>query len=60
MDALACQPAPGGQRLEIGDDGLEEVDEVLVLAVQGAVAFDVKGGEAGRVLGELVRPEDPV
>lgn len=60
VDALAGQPAPGGQRLEVGDDGLEEVDEVLVLAVKGPVALDVKGGEACGVLGELVRPEDPV
>ena len=50
----------GGVLLERAGGGLEKVDDVLVLLVAGAVAGDVKGGRAGRVLGELVRPEDVV
>ena len=50
----------GGVLLERAGGGLEEVDDLLVLLVAGAVAGNVKGGRAGRVLGELVRPEDVV
>ena len=56
-DAGLLEPVPGGQGLVIRDGGVEEVDDVLVLAVLRAVAGHVEGGVAGGVLGELVRPE---
>ena len=54
LDAVAAQPGPGWQTLVVHDHGLEEVDYILVLAVLGAVARDVEGGEASCVLRELV------
>ena len=46
-----------GQILEEGDRSLEKVNDLLVLAVRGAVALDVEGGETRGVLAELVAPE---
>ena len=49
-----------GVHLERADDGVEEVNHILVLLVVGAVASDVERGRASGVLGELVRPESLV
>lgn len=56
-DAAVGEPAPGRQRLVVGRDRGEEVDDLLVLGVGRAVALRVEGAEARRVLAELVRPE---
>lgn len=53
-DVVLGQPGEGRQAGVVHDRRLEEVDDFLVLAVMRAVAGDVEGGEAGRVLGELV------
>lgn len=54
LDAMAAQPGPGRQAFVVHDNGLEEVNDILVLAILGSVAGDVKGGIAGRMLGKLV------
>lgn len=59
-DAGVGEPGVGGQAAVEKDGRLEEVEDVNVRLVGGAVAGQVEGGEAGRVLGELVRPEVPV
>lgn len=59
-DVGGRQPAPGREDLVVGDDGLEELEEVVVLVGLWPVALLVKGREAGGVLGELVGPELPV
>lgn len=59
-DVGGGEPAPGGEDLVVGDDGLEELEEVVVLVGLWPVALLVKGREAGGVLGELVGPELPV
>ena len=51
------QPLPGRVALVVLDRGLEEIDNVLVLDVVRAIAGDVEGGVASRVLAELVGPE---
>jgi hypothetical protein len=56
-DARAGEEVVRRVHLERADDGLHEVDDVLVLLVAGAVARDVERGRAGRVLRELVLPE---
>lgn len=55
-----CEHVKGGVLLERAGGGLEKVDDVLVLLIAGAVAGDIEGGRAGRVLGEFVGPEDVV
>lgn len=59
-DVGGGEPAPGGEDLVVGDDGLEELEEVVVLVGLWSVALLVKGREAGGVLGEFVGPELPV
>lgn len=59
-DGLGGEPLPGRGLFVVVDGGLKEVDDLFVFLVLGAVAFHVKGAEAGCVLGELVGPEDPV
>lgn len=59
-DAGVGEPGESGQAPVEEDGGLEEVDDVFVRLVARAVAGEVEGREAGRVLGELVRPEIPV
>ena len=49
-----------GVHLERADDGVEEVNYILVLLVVGAVASDVECGRASGVLGELMGPESLV
>lgn len=59
-DAGGAEPAPGGQGVVVGQGGLEEVDDLLVLDVLRAVALDVEGRVARGVLAELVAPEPGV
>lgn len=54
------EPLERREALLVPDDGLEEVDDLLVLAVLRAVARHVEGREARRVLAELVAPEPGV
>jgi len=56
-DAGVGEEPPGGQAAVVKDGRLEKVDDFLVRDVVGAVAGDVKGGEAGGVFAELVGPE---
>lgn len=56
-DPALVQPLPRRQPLVELDGGLEEIDHVLVLDVLGPVAGEIEGGEARRVLAELVAPE---
>lgn len=57
LDAGVVQPAPGGKTTVIEDGGLEELNDLFVLDVFGAVARHIEGGEASSVLAELVSPE---
>lgn len=57
LDAGVVQPAPGRKTTVVEDGGLEELDDLLVLNVFGAVARHIEGGEASSVLAELVSPE---
>ena len=57
---LRSKHVVGGVHLERADDGVEEVNHILVLLVVRAVAGDVERGRASGVLGELVRPESLV
>jgi hypothetical protein len=56
-DVLRFQPLVGREALVVFNRGGEEVDDFLMLAVEGAVAGDVEGAEARGVLAELVAPE---
>ncbi len=56
-DLRLAQPRPGRKALVVLDRGLEEVDDLLVLTILRSIARDIKGREAGRMLGELVGPE---
>ena len=49
-----------GVHLEGTDGSLEEVNDLLVLLVVGAIASNIESRRASRVLGELVSPEDSV
>lgn len=53
-DAVVREPFEGVKTAVVEDDGVEEVDDFLVLHVLRAVAGDVEGGEAGGVFGEFV------
>lgn len=57
LDASLVQPAKGRQAAVVEDGSLEELDDLLVLNVLWSIARNVKGREAGSVLGELVSPE---
>lgn len=59
-DGRVGKPVVGRQAAVEEDGGLEEVNDICVRGVGRAVAGDVEGREAGRVLGELVRPEVPI
>ncbi len=52
-DAGGGEHVERGEHLERAHDGVEEVHDILVLLVVGAVARDVERGRAGGVLGEL-------
>ena len=56
-DIRGGEPFERREALLVPDDGLEEVDDFLVLAVLRAVAGHVEGAEAVAVLGHLVAPE---
>ena len=60
LDAGVREPGEGGQVVPVLDDGLEELEEVVVLVVLGAETLGLEGAVAGGVLGELVAPELPV
>lgn len=42
MDVGGREPAPGGEDAVVGDDGLEEVKEVVVLVVLGTLKAPTK------------------
>ena len=56
-NVLGGQPAVGREVHVVHHSGLEEVDDVFVLAILWTVAGKIEGGEAGGVFGELVAPE---
>jgi hypothetical protein len=53
-DVAIGEPLVGVQTAVVEDDGLEEVDYLFMLGVLRTIARDVKGGEAGSMLGEFV------
>lgn len=57
LDAGVVQPAPGRKTAVVEDGGLEELDNLLVLDVFGAVARHIESREASSVLAEFVSPE---
>lgn len=56
-DLSFIQPLPGGIALVVFNGGLKEIHHILVFDVLRAVAGDVEGREAGRVLAEFMGPE---
>lgn len=57
LNASVVQPAPGRKTTVVEDGGLEELDDLLVLDVFGAVARHVEGRKTSSVLAEFVSPE---
>jgi len=56
-DAGRCKDLESRILLEGADDGIEEVDDILVFLVFGSIAGDVEGGGACCMFGEFVCPE---